>query len=162
RARLLGCRVKRVSLVVWGLAGFLSAITAILRAPILGFQYSGLQGPELLLTGLAAAVLAGMESIPRTVVAAVLITMGQQTLFFAFGRAPLTDAFLLFVVVLGLLLQRRRFGRVDPASSTWRSVAEVRPIPRELKGLPEVRWGSLGTRILLFVLVATIPFYLSA
>jgi branched-chain amino acid transport system permease protein len=162
RARLLGCRVKRVSLVVWGLAGFLSAMTAILRAPITGFQYSGLQGPELLLTGLAAAVLAKMESIPRTVVAAVLITMGQQAIFWAYGRAPLTDAFLLIVVVGGLLLQRRRFGRVDASVSSWRSVQETRPIPRELKGLPEVKMGSWATRLVLVALVATLPLYLNA
>ncbi|MGH9200801.1 MAG: branched-chain amino acid ABC transporter permease, partial [Vicinamibacterales bacterium] len=79
RARLLGCRVKRVSLIVWGLAGLLSAMTAILRAPILGFQLTGLQGPDLLLRALAAAVLARMESLPATVAAAVLITMGEQT-----------------------------------------------------------------------------------
>lgn len=162
RARLLGCRVKRVSLVVWGLAGFLSAMTAILRAPITGFQYSGLQGPELLLIGLAAAVLAKMESIPRTVIAAVLITEGQQAIFWAYGRAPLTDALLLAVVVGGLLLQRRRFGRVDAAVSSWRSVQEVRPIPRELKGLSEIRVASWATRIVLVVLVATMPIYLSA
>ncbi len=162
RARLLGCRVKRVSLVVWGLAGFLSAITAVLRAPILGFQYSGLQGPELLLRGLAAAVLAKMESIPATVAAAILITMGEQTVFFAFGKSSLTDAFVLGVVVVGLLAQRKRFGRVDAASSSWRSVQEVRPIPRELKGLSEVRLGSWGTRIALLIAVGTLPLYLSA
>jgi len=162
RARLLGCRVKRVSLVVWGLAGFLSAMTAILRAPITGFQYSGLQGPELLLTGLAAAVLAKMESIPRTVIAAVLITEAQQAIFWAYGRAPLTDALLLFVVVGGLLLQRRRFGRVDASASTWRSVQEIRPIPRELKGLTEVRTASWAIRVGLIAVVATVPLFLGA
>ena len=162
RARLLGCRVKRVSMVVWGLAGFLSAITAILRAPISGFQYSGIQGPELLLAGLAAAVLAKMESIPRTVVAAVLITMAQRTIFFSFARAPLTDAFLLGVVVIGLLLQRRRFGRVDAGASSWRSVQEVRPVPRELKVLSEVRLASWGTRLAFLAIVMTLPLYLTA
>ena len=33
RARLLGVKVKRVSLLVWAIAGFLSALTAILSAP---------------------------------------------------------------------------------------------------------------------------------
>ena len=162
RARLLGCRVKRVSFIVWGLAGLLSAIAAILRAPILGFQYSALQGPELLLRGLAAAVLARMESIPATVAAAVLLTMGEQTFFFSFGKSGLTDAFLFAVVVIGLLLQRKRFGRVDPASSSWRAVEEVRPVPRELIHLPEVRWARWGGRAGLLALVLTMPLYLSS
>jgi branched-chain amino acid transport system permease protein len=162
RARLLGCRVKRVSLIVWGVAGFLSASTAILRAPILGFQVSGLQGPGLLMRALAAAVLARMESIPATVAAAVLITMGEQTLFFAFGRSGYTDAFVLGVVVVGLLLQRKRFGRVDPASSSWRAVQEVRPVPRELVRVPEVRWGRWGGRVGLLAVVLTMPLYLSS
>ncbi len=162
RARLLGCRVKRVSLIVWGLAGLLSAVTAILRAPILGFQLGALQGSDLLLRALAAAVLARMESLPAAVAAAVLITMGEQTIFFGFGATGLTDAFLLGVVVVGLLFQRKRFGRIDPGSSSWRAVQEVRPVPRELVRLTEVvraRWGGRG---LLVAVVAVLPFVLSS
>lgn len=161
RARLLGCRVKRVSLVVWGLAGLLSALTAILRAPILGFQLGAVQGPDLLLRALAAAVIARMESIPAAVAAAVLITMGEQTIFFSFGATGLTDAFLLGVVVLGLLAQRRRFGRIDPGSSSWRSVQEVRPVPRELATVREVQLARWGSRIVLLVAVIVLPFVLS-
>lgn len=162
RARLLGCRVKRVSLLVWGLAGLLSAVTAILRAPILGFQLGGLQGPDLLLRALAAAVIARMESLPITVAASVLITMGEQTIFFSFGATGLTDAFLLGVVVVGLLAQRKRFGRVDPGSSSWRAVQEVRPVPRELSRISEVQWGTWAVRALLGVLVIGLPFILNS
>jgi branched-chain amino acid transport system permease protein len=162
RARLLGCRVKRVSLLVWGLAGLLSAVTAILRAPILGFQLGGLQGPDLLLRALAAAVIARMESLPITVAASVLITMGEQTIFFSFGATGLTDAFLLGVVVVGLLAQRKRFGRVDPGSSSWRAVQEVRPVPRELNRISEVQWGMWVGRALLGVLVIGLPFVLNS
>jgi branched-chain amino acid transport system permease protein len=157
RARLLGCRVKRVSLVVWGLAGLLSALTAVLRAPILGFQFGAVQGPDLLLRALAAAVLARMESIPATVGAAVLITMGEQTIFFSFGATGLRDAFLLGVVVFGFLAQRKRFGRVDPGSSSWRAVQEVRPVPRELAGVRDVSLARWGVRIGLFVIVLILP-----
>jgi ABC-type branched-subunit amino acid transport system permease subunit len=162
RARLLGCRVKRVSLVVWGLAGLLSALTAILRAPILGFQLSGLQGPDLLLRALAAAVIARMESLPIAVLASVLITMGEQTIFFSFGASGLTDAFLLGVVVVGLLAQRKRFGRIDASSSSWRSVQEVRPIPRELTGTSEIDWARWGGRAAVLVIVVVLPFVLNS
>jgi branched-chain amino acid transport system permease protein len=103
-----------------------------------------------------------MESIPATVAAAVLITMGEQTLFFAFGKSGLTDAFVLGVVVLGLLLQRKRFGRVDPGSSSWRSVQEVRAVPRELARVAEVQWGRRGSRVAIFAIILTMPLYLSS
>jgi branched-chain amino acid transport system permease protein len=161
RARLLGCPVKRVSLVVWGIAGLLSALTAILRAPILGFQLGASSGPDLLLRALAAAVLARMESLPATVAAAVLITMGEQTLFFAFGATGLQDAFLLGVVVVGLLAQRKRFTRVDPSSASWRQVQEVRPIPRELRVFSDLRRMLWAARGLFAALVIVLPFVLT-
>lgn len=161
RARLLGCRVKRVSLVVWGVAGVLSALTAILRAPILGFQLGAIQGPGLLLRALAAAVLARMESLPATVAAAVLLTMGEQTIFFSFGRTGPAEGFVLGVIVVGLILQRKRLGRVDPGSSSWRAVQEVRPVPQELLHLPEVRWGRRGLRGLALAVLISFPFFLS-
>ena len=157
RARLLGCRVTRVSLVVWGLAGLLSALTAILRAPILGFQLGAIQGPGLLLRALAAAVIARMESLPVTVGAAILLTMGEQTVFFAFGRAGPVEGFVAIVLVLALLFQRKQLGRVDPGASSWRAVQEVRPIPRELVRLPEVRWAKLGSIAVFLLVVILLP-----
>ncbi len=159
RARLLGCRVKRVNLVVWGIAGLLSSVTGILRAPILGFQLGTALGPDLLLRALAAAVIARMENITTAVIAAILITMGEQTIFFATGRSSLTDAFLLAVVVVALLVQRRRFGRVDPGSSSWRAVQEVRPIPRELAKVAEVRNAKWVARAVVVALALALPYF---
>lgn len=77
RARLLGIRVKRVSLIVWCIAGFLSALTAILQAPVTGFQFGALGGFTLLLRALTAGVIARMESLPVAFGAAVLLTTAQ-------------------------------------------------------------------------------------
>lgn len=161
RARLLGCRIKRVSLVVWGLAGLLSGLAAILRAPILGFQLGAISGPSLLLAALAAAVIGRMQSLPVTVGAAMLLTMGQQTIFFAFGRTGPATGFLLGVIVLTLIVQRKRLGRVDPGTSSWQAVEEVRPIPRELRGLPEVRGLQYGVFAVLAVLFGVFYFVFS-
>jgi branched-chain amino acid transport system permease protein len=161
RARLLGVRVKRVSAIVWGLAGLLSALTAILRAPILGFQFGAIAGPGLLLRALAAGVIGRMESLPVTAAAAILLTLAEQMFFFSYGRAGPTDGFLLVVIVIALLAQRKRIGRVDPASSSWQAVQEIRPIPRELRRVPEVlalRFGGGG--VLTAILIA-LPFVLS-
>jgi branched-chain amino acid transport system permease protein len=162
RARLLGIPVSRVSLIVWGLAGLFSAVTAILRAPILGFQLGAIAGQGLMLRALAAAVIARMESLPTAVIAALVITMAEQTLFFSFGRSGVVDGFLLIVIVVALLVQRNRLGRVDPGASTWRSIQEIRRTPRELRRVPEVQFGrGIALGIVALVVVVT-PFFLSA
>jgi branched-chain amino acid transport system permease protein len=161
RARLLGVRVSRVSLVVWGLAGLLSAITAILRAPILGFQLGAVAGMGLTLRALAAAVIARMESLPIAVAASVLITMAEQTIFFTYGQTGPVDGFLLAVIVIALLLQRNRLGRVDPGASTWRAVQEVRRIPAELRDLAPVRNARIGVGVVLVGFVVLLPFFLT-
>jgi branched-chain amino acid transport system permease protein len=162
RARLLGVRVKRVSLVVWGLAGFLSAITAILRAPIFkDINLGAIGGPSLIFRALAAAVIARMESLPITAAAAVLLTMGEQTIFFTYLKTGPTDGFLLAVIVIALVLQRKRLGRVDPASSTWQAVQEIRAIPRELRKLPEIRWVRTALVAVLLAVALLVPLVLS-
>lgn len=162
RARLLGVRVKRVSSLVWMTAGLLSAITAILQAPITGFQFGVLSGFSLLMRALAAAVIGRMESLPITFAAAVLLTTSQQVLFFNYSRSGPDAGLLLVVVLVALLVQRRRVGRLESSSSSWQAVQEVRPIPLELRRIPEVmglKWG--GTVALLAILVA-IPFLVPA
>lgn len=160
RARLLGVPVSRVSLVVWGVAGLLSAVTAILRAPILGFQFGAIAGQGLILRALAAAVIGRMQSLPITLLAAVLITMAEQTIFFSFGRSGPVNGFLLATIVVSLLVQRNRLGRVDPGASTWRAVQEIRRIPKELRKLPEVRWSTSGLWVVLAISVLGLPFLL--
>lgn len=161
RARLLGVRISRVSLVVWGLAGLLSAVTAILRAPVLGFTLGVIGGQGLMLRALAAAVIARMESLPVTVAASVLLTMAEQTIFFSFGQTGPSEGFLLFVIVAALLLQRQRLGRVDLGASTWRAVQEVRRIPAELRSVPEVRRARLALMGTLGLVTIGLPFVLS-
>jgi len=162
RARLLGIPVSRVSLIVWAVAGLLSAITAILRAPILGFQLGAIAGQGLILRALAAAVIARMESLPIAVGAALVITMAEQTLFFSYGRTGLVDGFLLAVIVIALLLQRNRIGRVDPGASTWRAVQEIKRVPRELRRLPQVRRAQAAALAVVFAVILVVPFFLTA
>ncbi len=160
RARLLGIKVTKVSLIVWAIAGLLSALTAILRAPILGFTFGAIGGVGLLFRALAAAVIGRMESLPVTVAAAVLLTVAEQTVFWYYGSGP-AHGFLLAVVVVALFAQRDRLGRVDPGSSSWQAVQEVRPVPGQLRRLPEVRWGGAIGGGGLLLAVALLPLVLS-
>ena len=158
RARLLGIKVKRVSLIVWSIAGFLSALTAILQAPITGFQFGALGGFTLLMRALTAGVIARMESLPIAFGAAVLITTAQQTLFFGTGRTGPDNGLLLVIIIVALLVQRRRLGRLESGSSTWQAVQEVRPVPTELRHLPEVRLARWGLGALALAVLAVLPY----
>ena len=161
RAHLLGVPVRRLSTVVWAVAGVLSALAVILRVPILGFtSFTSVSGGgfSLLLRTLAAAVIGGMESLPVTALAAVGLGIVQELGAWTFRTATYVDALLLVVILVVFLFRRERFSRAaETGIGNWRGVAEVRPIPSEMRNLPEVRWGLRAVRVLLIGGVLVFP-----
>ena len=106
-ARLCGISTRRVSTITWGIAGVLSAITAILQAPSQGSFNAESLGPELLLLALGAAAFGAFVSIPGALVGGLVIGMAQQLTLA--GTASGGDAELVvFVVILGIILLRGR------------------------------------------------------
>jgi branched-chain amino acid transport system permease protein len=153
RAALLGVPVKRIQTIVWVVATVLGFVSIFLRAGIVGLPIGSVLGPTILIRALTAAVLGRMEKFPTIFVASLALGVVEANIIFATGEPTLGDA-VLFVVVLGALLLQRRgpSARVeDDQASTWQAAREVRPIPRELSGLPEVKWG---VRALLALFVA--------
>jgi branched-chain amino acid transport system permease protein len=165
RAQLLGLPVGRLATISWSLAGLLSALAVILRVPLLGFStFAGVAGagPSLLLRTLAAAVIGRMQNIPVTVAAAIGLGIAQEGLAWTLGDATKVDAILVGVILVALLVQRGHFARTtEAASSTFRSFREVRPIPEELRGLPEVRLAAPAVGIALLGVAALIPVFAS-
>ncbi len=159
RAWMLGIPVTKINTVVWVLAAGLSGTAALLRAPIVGVSIGTVLGPSLLLRALAAAVIGRMESLPVTFGAAVGLGMIEQAVFWDTGRSLITDAVLFGVILVGLLLQRRgRASRVgDEATSSWSATREVRPIPPELRKLPEVIWGRVGIFAVIGAVLLIVP-----
>src|SRR5436190_1893234 len=146
RAALLGVPTKRLNTIVWMLAGGLSGMALLLRLPLGSAPIGAVFSVDLLLLALAAAVIGRMENIPRTICAALVLGMVSDAVFFATGTSIIAQAVLFFVIIAALIFQRR--GDLDRARdlgmSSWRSIREVRPIPRELRQLPEIRFGLLG------------------
>jgi branched-chain amino acid transport system permease protein len=163
RANLLGIPVSRLSTLVWALAAVLSATAVMLRVPILGFasfQAVSGNGNALLLRALTAAVIGRMESLPRTVAAAIGIGIFEELAVSELSNTNVVDALLVVVILIALYLQRDHFTRsTETGISSWKAVREVRPIPAELRRLPEVRWGTLGLRVLLLLFAATVPIW---
>ncbi|MGH2812315.1 MAG: ABC transporter permease [Actinomycetota bacterium] len=145
RASLLGVPVKRVSTVVWTVAAGLSGLGALMRASTVGLPLLGQAlDSGLLVRALAPAVAGRMESLATTFVASVVLGIVDQTVFFR-ASDPAISNMILFVVILAALVLRRR-GQISRAGetegATWQAAKEVRPIPRELQAVPEVRYGK--------------------
>jgi len=164
RAALLGIPVQRVTTIVWTLAGTLSGLAVLLRMPIQGVAIGTPLGPSLLLRALAAAVIGRMENLPRTVVAALVLGVVEQAVFFQTGSTIVVDAVLFAVIIVALLAQRRgQEGRArDLGTSTWGSLREVRPIPAELVRLPEVRLASVAVGIAVVAALVLVPLGMTA
>lgn len=162
RARLLGIPVRRVSTIAWIVAALLSAAASILLAPIIGFSATEAVGLPLLMRGLAAAMVARMESVGTAFGVGLALGVFDQLVYFTTGRSGLTDV-VLFVVVLGALLARgeRQRRTVAAEESSWQVAEPIRSLPPEIATHP--RWRTLtgsavalgGPALILFPQFAT-------
>ena len=163
RAGMLGVNVGFTHNVAWMIATVLAAITLIMRASILGLPLGSSLGPSILLRALTAAVIGKMERFGVIFLAACGLGVVEVMIIWNTGSPTLVDP-AMFVIVLGaLLLQRRsKESRVeDQAISSWQNAANVRPIPRELASLPEVKWALRALRVAFAALLIALPFVLS-
>jgi branched-chain amino acid transport system permease protein len=158
RALLLGIPIRRLSTVVWMIAGGLAALTFVLKAPSQGVSPGLLSGSvTVMLPALAAAVVARMESLPVAFGAGVALGVVEQVVRWnTTGTPTFQNVVFLGIILAALLLQRGALSRaMIGATSTWSSVGVLKPIPEELRGLPEVRWAKralIGVVALAFVL----------
>jgi len=142
RALLMGIPVRRINTLVWVLAAVLSALTTILRVPVAGVPLGTVLGPALLLRALAGAVIGRMESLPVAFAGAVGLGVVENAVLWSTGNSKVVDGVTFAVVIVALLVQRRRGGRADDReASSWKAAEAVRPVPPELRRLPEVRFG---------------------
>jgi branched-chain amino acid transport system permease protein len=155
RASLLGIPINRVSTIVWIMAAVMSAIAVFMRAPVSGLTIGSSIGPSVLLYGLAAAVIARMESLPVCVLAGMGIGIVDQSALYGTRRASLAIAVMLVVILVALLAQKGRMARaLDAGVSTWQAAKEYRPIPQELRNAAQVVMAKgFLLNVILFVAV---------
>jgi branched-chain amino acid transport system permease protein len=167
RSFLVGMPVRSLGTLAWAAAGALSAVAALVRVPVLSFQgFDSLAagGPSLLLATLAAGVIGRMESLPVTAAAAIVLGVVGSLASWITSNSAVVDIILVGVILITLLLQRRaRVTRiVEDTLGSWRALKPVRPIPRELRALPEVRVGRAGAIVLALAFAVTLPLWASA
>jgi len=164
RAAGLGIPVKRLHTVVWAVAAVLSFLAMYLRAGVVGLQIGTALPVFFLVQALAAAVFGRFSKFTTVGASAIGIGILDRAIVFQDWRLPAHDNLLVFgVVLVGLILvPRRGSGRVDADASTWQATCEVRPVPRELKGIAEVRAASIIGWAVAGVFVFTLPLWLSS
>ena len=158
RAALLGIPVRRVSTVVWAMAGVLSAVGVFLRGPLIGLPLSGFVGPTILLFGLAAAVMARMEKLPLALLAGMFIGIIENASLFSLRRAAFGSAAMLVVILGALLVQRNQLSRAhDSGTSSWQMVRDFRPVPLQLRALRELRLARFGVIAVVAAILLAAP-----
>ena len=159
-ARMAGIPAARMSALAWGLAGALSALTAVLTAPTRGFTSGESFGPGLLLRALAVAVLARMNSLPVALAGGIGLGVLEQLLLWNRPSSGLIELVLFVIILLTLLVQKQRGGREEDKGS-WTAVQALRPVPEVLQRLWLVRNLGLCTGVVFFALIATLPLFIS-
>jgi ABC-type branched-subunit amino acid transport system ATPase component/ABC-type branched-subunit amino acid transport system permease subunit len=130
-ARLAGISPKRVSTMVWAIAGALATLSLSLVAAQAGTADNlAALGPATLVRALAAAVIAGMTSFWRAFVAGIAIGVVQALITFNFLDQPgLTDFLVLVAVLIAVYFQsRQQSGETENVLF----VPKRRPIPPRL------------------------------
>jgi branched-chain amino acid transport system permease protein len=170
RAALLGVPVGRLHTYVWTIACVLSFLALFLRAGIVGLPLGPTLGLTVLLTALAALMVGKLSNLPAVVSSAVALGLLEAhvrnndvlvigPLRVDLGTDLIIAPILAVVIVVALLAQRRGTTRAETdETSTWQASAEVRPVPRELRHLPEVRLARLGGLALVAALTVAVPF----
>jgi branched-chain amino acid transport system permease protein len=158
RARLLGINVRRMSSLVWLLAGLLAGATAILQAPIVGFTFGSGSDVGLLLRALAPAMVGRLTSMPVAFVSALGLGVVEQGVAWNTDRSGVVDAILLAVILGALLVRRPARGRsADAEERSFAAASQVRPFPRELVAVRTIRVGAVAVRSLPLLVAILLP-----
>ncbi len=159
RASLLGVPVKRLQTVVWAMAALLSFIGVFLQAGILGLPVVTTLDLSVLLASLAALMLGKLTDLPSITLSAIALGLLEQGITWNNPRNPeLVDPIFAAVIVICLLVRKMGTTRAEQDSaSSWQTADEVRPVPHELRKLPEVRLVRWGGALVVVGLLAALP-----
>ncbi|MGH2760790.1 MAG: ABC transporter permease subunit, partial [Actinomycetota bacterium] len=139
-ARLAGISVKRMSTIVWVIAGVLAAVTGLLVGPLRPIFQVGSAGPSILVRALGASLVGGMTNLPIAFGAGIAIGILEAIVFDNFTSGGIQDLVVFLVVMGALIVRARGLARStrDPASGFTFGVAE-RAMPVALASLRAVR-----------------------
>ncbi len=136
-AQLEGIPAKRMATLSWAIAGSIAAFSAILVTPTTAGQSMESLGPELLLKGLAGAVIARMTSIPIALGASLGVGVIEQFLLSNPDTTGLVNVVIGLIIIVALLRQPL-LGRAGDERVAWTRVVD-RELPAAYRRLWSVR-----------------------
>ena len=161
RALLLGVPVRRLQTIVWAVAGALSTATFITKSPFTGVVPGALVGATAILPGLAVAVIARFQSLPMALAAGIGLGIAEWTIRWNVQAESIFDVTFLVVILATLLLRKEKASRAETGESSWDSAGVLKPIPSELRDVPEVRWVRRGLAAVVAAVTIFVPLTLS-
>ena len=159
RALTLGIPVRRLVTIVWVIAGGLAALSYMLSAPFNGVQPQLALDPAIvILPMLVVATLARWESLPVALAGGAGLGIVQAVVRWnTTGNPAILWAIYLGIIVVAFLAQSGKLSRaLGLGASSWSAIGALKPIPRELRRLPEIRvtrWVGLAVLTAAFVAV---------
>lgn len=142
RALLLGVPVRRLQTIVWAIAGGVSTITFVTKAPFTGVVPDALVGATTILPGLAVAVIAGFRSFPIALAGGIGLGIVEWTIRWNVQAESVFDVAFLVAILVALLVRKERTTRAETGESSWDAAGVLKAIPDELRRIPEVRVGG--------------------
>lgn len=157
-AELAGVPVRRVSLLVWIIAGLLAGVSAILVGPTKPLLTSVALGPSLMLRALAAAMIGGLVSLPAVFAGGIGIGVLEALVSFNYPTGGTLEA-VLFVVVVFSLMVRRGLGQLARGGeeSSWSLAGVVRSLPPRLARRADVRGARAVAMVALALSAVLVP-----
>jgi len=158
RALMLGIPVRRLEVLVWTVATMMSFTSVLLAAGVSGLPFGLGAGLGVVLSALTALVLGRMTDLGTMALSAVAIGVLISGIRWNTGEEYLVAPILAAIIVVALLFQRRGSTRADREdSSSWQVGDQVRPIPIEIRRIPEVRIVRVVVPLVVLAAVVVIP-----
>lgn len=161
RASLLGIPVRRLQTAVWIIASVLSFIALMLYIGNAGLPRGYPLGAEVLTMTLAASVIGRFDHMPTVVLTSIGLGVVNASIRYEWPDPAQRDFGIALIAIVAVLVVRQSRGTRAGIVSSWEDSREVRPIPKELRNVPEVRWTRIGLGLAAAAFVTIIPWWFS-
>jgi ABC-type branched-subunit amino acid transport system ATPase component/ABC-type branched-subunit amino acid transport system permease subunit len=161
-ARLCGISTDRVSLMTWGMAGGLSAVSAILAGPTSASLNLPSLGPRLLLYTMGAAAFGAFVSLPAAVGGGIGLGLLYQVVASETGDAGKAQLAVVAVILGVILVRGKAISKVFEASGSpipERPVTRIPPALRESTLVRRQRWLLPGVGLAVGIVAPMLPFF---
>jgi ABC-type branched-subunit amino acid transport system ATPase component/branched-subunit amino acid ABC-type transport system permease component len=159
-AQLAGVPTGRVSMTIWGIAGLLAGIGAILAGGTRPLTLSVALGPALLLRALGASMIGGLRSIWGSFAGGVGIGIVEALIIWNYPVGGVLEVVLAALIMVSMLV-RPGLGRGPRGadSSGWSLTATIRPLIPAIARQTRVRAARWLTMLALLVIAVGAPLF---